>query len=98
MFVVRDVFRLKFGKFKEARMLLQQAMKDGLFQNAGFRFYSDFTGDSYRLIFEVEFNDLHSYEQTLMQEMSTKPWQDWYAQFIPLIDSSNREILKKIIL
>ncbi len=96
MFVARDVFRLKFGTFKEAKELLQSAKMQGLFKPEIFRFYSDFTGDSYRLIFEAEFTDLHAYEQMLKSEMAAESWQKWYAQFIPLVESSHRELLRKL--
>lgn len=97
MYVIRDIFHLKFGHFKDARSLLDQALKSRLMpQTESSRVLSDFTGDSYRLIFEEGFNSLADYEQSLNSSMSEEEWKKWYEQFKQHVDSSHREILKQV--
>lgn len=51
MYIIRDIFRLRFGHYKEAKALLDEAYSKGLLPDAkSSRILSDFTGDSYRLI------------------------------------------------
>ena len=66
MYIIRDIFQLKFGHFRDARTLLDQAVRSGIMpQSESLRLLSDFTGNSYRLIFEEEFKSLADYEQSL---------------------------------
>ncbi|GAA4742004.1 ester cyclase [Flavisolibacter ginsenosidimutans] len=97
-YLVRDIFHLKFGQFKTAKALLQEAMDKGLMpDNAQARVFSDFTGDAYRLIFEEGFNSLTDCEAALTGGMKAEEWQAWYEQFKPLVERSHREILKQVI-
>ena len=97
-YIVRDIFQLKFGQFREAKALLQEAAEGGLLPESGsMRVLSDFTGDAYRLIFEEGFPDLATYEASLSGSMKTAAWQDWYSRFKPLVERSHREILKGVI-
>ena len=59
--------------------------------------FSDFTGDSYRLIFEEGYESLADYEKALTTGMAKPEWQAWYGNFKEHIVSSNREILKQIL-
>lgn len=98
MYVIRDIFQLKFGHFKEARNLLNDAVARKLMpEAAGLRALSDFTGPAYRLIMEISFNSLAEYEKSLTSELSKDDWQQWYQQFKQHVDSSYREILKQVI-
>ena len=97
-YLVRDIFRLKFGRFREAKVLLNEAFQNGLLPEASAqRVLSDFTGDSYRLIFEEGFASLEAYEHSLNDSMKADEWQQWYEKFKPLVESSHREILKQVI-
>lgn len=98
MYIIRDIFQLHFGHFKEAKSLLDEALKNGLMPNAtSTRILSDFTGDSYRLIFEEGYDSLSDYERTLVGSMATKDWQKWYEKFKEHVTSSHREILKIVM-
>lgn len=98
MYIIRDIFHLKFGHFKDAKALLSQAMKSEIMpKTESVRVLSDFTGTSYRLIFEEGFNTLAEYEQSLNSGMATDEWQKWYEQFKQHVDGSHREILKQVI-
>ncbi|MGC4103151.1 hypothetical protein [Ferruginibacter sp.] len=98
MFIVRDIFQLRFGAFKEAKTLLEEAYSKGLLPDAkSARVLSDFTGDSYRLIFEEGHDSLAAYEQSLTDSMGKADWKKWYERFKPLVESSQREILKLVM-
>ncbi|MDQ3142156.1 MAG: hypothetical protein M3Q56_07910 [Bacteroidota bacterium] len=53
MYLIRDIFQLKFGLFKETMQHLKVGVEHKLFPSHSIRVLSDFTGDSYRLIFEI---------------------------------------------
>jgi predicted ester cyclase len=96
-FLVRDIFRLKFGHFKEAKKLLDEAMsKQMMPETQQMRILTDFTGDSYRLIMEEGFEHLADYELSLSSSMHEEEWKKWYEEFKPHVESSHREILKQI--
>lgn len=96
MFIVREIFYLQFGRFKEAKALADEAAKSGLMTlPEGGRVLSDFTGESYRLIFESPYKTLADFETDLTKEMNVPEWKEWYEKFKPLIRRSEREILRQ---
>lgn len=96
-FLVRDIFRLKFGHFREAKKLLDEARSKQMMPDAqNMRILTDFTGDSYRLIMEEGFEHLADYELSLSSSMHEEEWKKWYEEFKPHVESSHREILKQI--
>jgi hypothetical protein len=98
MFIVRDIFQLRFGAYKEARALLDEALRKGLLPDAkSARILSDFTGDAYRLIFEKGHDSLSAYERSLSESTGTKEWKAWYEKFKLQVTGSRREILRQII-
>jgi hypothetical protein len=89
---------LKFGEFRKAKTLLEEAFdKDLMPQAEHTRVLSDFTGDAYRLVFEEGFNSLADYEESLSSGMKAEEWQEWYGKFKPLVEKSHREILKQVL-
>lgn len=75
MYIIRDIFRLRFGHYKEAKALLDEAYSKGLLPDAkSSRILSDFTGDSYRLIFEEGYDSLSDYEKSLAESMDKSNW------------------------
>jgi predicted ester cyclase len=97
-YLVRDIFQLKFGHFKDAKQLLQEASDKNMLPEAQQnRVFSDFTGDAYRLIFEEGYDSLTDYEISLNSSMKTDEWQEWYQRFKPHIERSHREILKQVM-
>lgn len=98
MYIIRDIFQLGFGQFKEAKTLLDEAYRNGLLPDAkSSRILSDFTGDSYRIIFEEGHDSLSDYERFLAESMNKSEWKKWYAKFKGHIQSSHREILKVVM-
>lgn len=97
MFIVREIFYLQFGRYKEAKALIDEAISGGLMpQTTGNRVLTDFTGHSYRLIFESSYATLSDFEKELSKDMGTADWKDWYEKFKSYVSSSEREILKQI--
>ncbi|ESU25262.1 hypothetical protein FEDK69T_00270 [Flavobacterium enshiense DK69] len=97
MYVVREIFYLQFGRFKEAKAMFEQANSLGLMKMPeGGRILTDFTGESYRFIFESPYKTLADFEADLNREMSAEAWKEWYEKFKPLVRHSEREILKQI--
>ncbi len=98
MYIIRDIFHLKFGHFRDAKALLDDATKRKLLPVAKkTRALSDFTGDAYRLILEEGFESLAEYEKHLESSMDGQEWKAWYEQFKTHVERSHREILKQIM-
>ena|SRR5437763_13061242 len=95
MIVVRDIFHLKFGKAKDAKVLLKEGQ--GLNKKYGFdntRALTDLvTGRSYTLILESEWNDLTAWEGAMKKGLGADEWQKWYSKLVPLVETASREIL-----
>jgi hypothetical protein len=97
-FLVRDIFQLRFGHFRDAKKLLEEASEKNMLPEAQqVRVLTDFTGDAYRLIFEEGYEHLADYELSLSSSMNTPEWQEWYERFKPHVERSHREILKQVI-
>ena len=97
MYIIRDIFHLKFGKAREAKELLGRMRAIG--NDAGYpamRCLTDFTGDAYRLVLESEFDSLGAYEKDMTEAMRTDEWQQEYRKLVPLVESSHREILRVV--
>ena len=93
MILVRDIFQLKFGKAKDAK----EAWKKGININnemskIPYRLLTDLTGKAYTLVLEASFESLSTYENSMKSIMSADEWKKWYATFVPLVESSYREI------
>ena len=97
MFIVRDIFHLKFGHYKDAKSLFDEAFSKKMFpETTSIRLLTDFTGDAYRLIMETGFDTLAAYEKNLAEGMGQGDWKQWYENFKSHVNSSHREILKLI--
>jgi len=98
MYIVRNIFYLKFGHYKDAKALLDDANKKGLLPEAKHtRILTDFTGDAYRLILEEGFDTLADFDQHLQTSMGGQEFQQWYGQFKQHVERSYREILKQVV-
>lgn len=93
MILVRDVFRLKFGKAKDAKASMKQA--EGLMKKFGMppgRFLFDLVGPYYTLVWETTYENLSAYEKMMGSSMGAKEFGKWYKKFVPLVESGYREI------
>ena len=93
MIVVQDIFRLKFGKAKDALEIIKK-MKPLIERSGvkGMRALTDLTGTSYTLVLEIQMENLRSFEETLGIAFADKEWQELYKQFVPLVESGERQI------
>ncbi|HMU45040.1 MAG TPA: hypothetical protein PKC72_01670 [Chitinophagaceae bacterium] len=97
MYIVREIFHLHFGRYREAKAMIDDGIKQDLvLQPPGFRLLTDFTGEGYRMIIELPFNSLADYETSLKKEISADAWQKWYEKFKQYVHFSEREILKQV--
>ena len=95
MIRVHDIFRLHFGKAKEAIELAREGRR--IEQEAGNpigRLLTDQVGEYYTLVFESEYESLADYERRLQGGMDSEEWKRWYARFTPLVREGRREIYR----
>jgi hypothetical protein len=96
MIVVRNVFRLKFGKAREAvalfkeGMAIQQRVGDGLDMSS--RLLTDVTGPFYTVVLEITAPSLAAFEGGAPRLMADKDWQANYQKIGALVESGYREI------
>jgi len=97
MFIIREIFHLQFGKYREAKALLDEAFQQQLVsQSPGSRILTDFTGEGYRLIMEMPYATLADFEKDLQTELAKSGWKEWYEKIKPYVRYSEREILRQI--
>jgi hypothetical protein len=95
MIVIRNVFRLKFGKAREAVALVKEGVaiqKRVGPVDFGTRVLTDVTGPFYTLIWEISVPSLAAFEAAAPQLMGNKDWQATYQKLGALVDSGYREI------
>ena len=98
MYIVRDIFQLKFGHYRPVKAMMDEAKeKDIMPGSKEMRLLTDFTGRAYRLIFENGYETLADYEKDLSSGMGKPEWQDWYKKFMDHVEGSRREILKLVM-
>jgi hypothetical protein len=92
MILVRDVFRLKFGKAREALATWKEM---GEYQKrAGMpapRILADLVGPYYTLVMETTAPDLGAWEKQMRTAMDDQ-FRALYQKFTPLVESGYREI------
>ena len=100
MVVIRNVFRLKFGKAKEAVLLFKEgiAIQKRVGSNLNFstRLLTDLTGPFYTVVLEISVPNLATFEAEAPRLMGDKDWQANYQKSSALIDSGYREIFTVI--
>jgi hypothetical protein len=94
MIVVRNVFRLKFGKAREAVAVMKEgiAIQKRLGSDIYARLLTDLSGDFYTLVLELTVPNLAALEATQPRLMGDKDWQANYQKFVPLVESGHREM------
>ncbi|SYZ72450.1 conserved hypothetical protein [Candidatus Zixiibacteriota bacterium] len=93
MILVREQFQVKFGKMKEALGLVKEMGKIMKAQGDEFgRICTDLTGSFYTLVFESTFSSMGDFDRREGNVSQNKEWKEWYAKFVPLIESGRREI------
>lgn len=103
MVIIRNVFRLKFGKAKEATAIIKEgiAIQRRISASSGIDFkqrvLTDVTGPFYTLVLELTVPSVGAFEQTAGAIMGNAEWQANYQKLVPLVESGHREIFNVII-
>ena len=94
MIVVRNVFRLKFGKAREAVAVMKEglAIQKRAGADVSARLLTDLTGPYYTLVLELTMPNLAALESTAPRIMGDKDWQANYQKLVPMVDSGHREV------
>jgi hypothetical protein len=94
MIVIRNVFRLKFGKTREAVALLKEAVEIQKRAGATFqaRILTDLTGPFYTVALELTAPSISAFESEAPRVMGDKDFQANYQKLTPLVESGYREI------
>jgi hypothetical protein len=96
MTVIRNVFRLKFGKAREAVALFKEGIaiqkRVGADLDFSTRLLTDVTGPFYTVVLELSVPNLAVFESNAPRLMGDKDWQANYQKIAPLVESGYREI------
>jgi hypothetical protein len=96
MIVIRNVFRLKFGKAREAVALFKEglAIQKRVTSGVDFstRLLTDVTGPFYTVVLELTVPNLSTFESNAPRLMGDKDWQANYQKIGALVESGYREI------
>jgi hypothetical protein len=97
MIVVRNVFRLKFGKAREALASMKEGLaiqKRVLGDSVNFstRLLTDTTGPFYTLVLEVTLPNLAALEAQMPRAFGDKEFQANYRKTAEFVESGYREI------
>ena len=96
MIVIRNVFRLKFGKAREAIALFKEGMaiqkKLVAGRDVSSRLLTDVTGPFYTVVLELTVPNLAAFEGEAPRLMGDKDWQANYQKIAPLVESGYREV------
>ncbi len=100
MVIVRNVFRLKFGKAREAVEHWNENLKvlkkiDDSFASS--RVLTDLAGaDFYTLVMETQHESLAAYEEASSKLSADDEWRSNYQKFVGLVESGHREIFNVV--
>jgi hypothetical protein len=98
MIVIRNVFRLKFGKAREAVAVMKEGVaiqkRAGVEFNA--RILTDVTGPFYTMVLELTVQNMAAFESAAPRFMADKDFQANYQKLTPLVESGYREIFSII--
>src|SRR5690349_15214241 len=98
MIVIRNVFRLEFGKAKEAVALFKEAIAAQ--KRAGFdhnqRVLTDLVGPFYTVVLELTMPGLSTLEAEMQKVMGNAEFQAIYQKITPLVESGYREIFNVV--
>ena len=92
MFIERNTFHLKFGTSRQAIDLWKAYLEKAHFQDDKIhvRLLSDITGRGYTLVMELSYEDYASLEPAKCTLTHLQGWKEFYQQFIPLCEYSER--------
>jgi hypothetical protein len=94
MVLIRNVFRLKFGKAKEAVAIMKEGLAIQKRLGAPYtpRLLTDITGPFYTLVLELSVANFAAFEAEAHRYMGDKEFQANYQKLTPLVESGFREV------
>ena len=98
MFIERNTFPLKFGAGKEAIRLWNEYLRSACEADSTLqaRLLTDLTGDAYVLVLELSYETYAELEPSLCRLTRQPEWKEFYEQFIPLCERSERVLFKNV--
>jgi hypothetical protein len=92
MFVERNVFHLKFGTGKQAVSLWKDYLQkmDNVNNKIHARLLTDLTGRGYTIILELSYDNYAALEPSTCLLTKQDGWKEFYQQFVPLCEYSER--------
>ncbi|MCW3110571.1 MAG: hypothetical protein JWQ09_5077 [Segetibacter sp.] len=92
MFVERNVFHLKFGNARQAVSLWKEYLEKAhnLNNSLNIRLLTDLTGRGYTIVLELSYEDYAALEPSKCMLTKQEGWKEFYQQFIPLCESTER--------
>ena len=92
MFVERNVFHLKFGTSKQAITLWREYLQKAhsLNNEIHARLLTDLTGRGYTIVLELSYDNYAGLEPSKCLLTQQPGWKEFYQQFIPLCEYSER--------
>ncbi len=96
MYIVRDIFQLRFGVYKEAKACWMMLMGKAYYQKRNHQGYYQILQEMLTVLFlKKDMILLSEYEKSLGESMGKAAWKKWYEKFKQHVASSHREILKQ---
>jgi len=100
MVVIRNVFRLKFGKTKDALALMKEglAIQKRVLSDVEFstRVLTDLTGPFYTVVLELTVPSFAAFEANAPKLFANSDWQANYQKMSPLVESGYREVFSVV--
>jgi len=92
MFVERNIFHLKFGTAKQAVKLWKDYLQKAhaFNNNVHARLLTDLTGRGYTIVLELSYEEYAGLEPSKCLLTQHQDWKDFYQQFVPLCEFSER--------
>ncbi len=92
MIIERNIFKLKFGKAKEAIAIWKEilALSKDVGTAPGIRLLTDLSGSAYTIILEMKLKNFSDINPKNYTWVTNPKFQELYQKFIPLCESGER--------
>src|SRR4051812_1495704 len=92
MYIERNVFYLKFGTSRQAMLLWKEYLEKAHNKDSSLnmRLLTDVTGRGYTIVLELLYPEFQNLEPSRCSLTKQEGWKEFYQQFIPLCEYSER--------
>jgi hypothetical protein len=96
MYTERNIFHLKFGMARQAVGMWKNYLQKTHSRDNSIhaRLYTDLTGRGYSLVLELSYDSYAALEPSKCTLTKQEDWKEFYQQFIPLCEFSERTLYK----